>query len=232
MGQKWRSRLHANFSYKGGRRREARRSVNSAGSSCRACTPTYQSLGAASAARGAKPPVPTVDDYMDMRRAYVAVVGLEESTIPSNPINEHDGYHVGIAAKQAGPHKGRGVFATEFIPQGTTVWSGTQAASFATIVQFRDFLGELARTGTNPYNACDVLDWAYTEYDDDDEDWTMSVELDPAALCNNAVTPDQVNLGCDETVAGGAQACEEAFGVRVGKHRRPYLRWCCCCCCS
>mmetsp|Transcript_55868 Transcript_55868/g.62473 ORF Transcript_55868/g.62473 Transcript_55868/m.62473 type:complete len:227 (+) Transcript_55868:385-1065(+) len=145
--------------------------------------------------------IPTVEDFMAMRRAYVEVVDdVDDNHKSIKTAVEQDAFLVGIEAKQAGGKKGRGVFATEFIPKGTLVRTGKQVADFYEMEDFRNFLGKLFPH--HKYSACDILNWAYAEYkDDDDEDrtaprWTLAVDLDHAALINHAQTKEEINLDC------------------------------------
>mmetsp|Transcript_10023 Transcript_10023/g.21148 ORF Transcript_10023/g.21148 Transcript_10023/m.21148 type:complete len:260 (-) Transcript_10023:360-1139(-) len=133
--------------------------------------------------------VPTTDEYMTMRRAYVEVVGESDSTI--SPLTEDDGFMVPHRAGQAG-EKGRGIFATEFIAKGTPVLNFRQVATFEDGASIRRFLSKIPRL-----LACDYLYWAYTEWDEQAQRHFQSVDLDDSALCNDGRNKEDQNLGCD-----------------------------------
>ena len=138
---------------------------------------------------GKEKPVPTLDDYRMMRRIYEEVVGKYQSTILSH---EDDGFLVPHRAGQCtdNPAKGRGIFATEFIPEGTQVFKSNHVAVFYSAGSARMFLSQLPST-----LACDCLFWWYNEWSDIYEQYIQSVDLDDSALCNDSDNSNQQNIG-------------------------------------
>mmetsp|Transcript_10969 Transcript_10969/g.16600 ORF Transcript_10969/g.16600 Transcript_10969/m.16600 type:complete len:283 (-) Transcript_10969:210-1058(-) len=154
--------------------------------------------------------VPTDEEFMVMRRAYESAVGAEDSTI--SPVV---GGHSFLVPHRAGPAeggKGRGIFAAAPIARGEAVWTWRHMAVFYDVYQFREFLGSIPKD-----NACDVLYWAYPHKDDDDGATPrVSVELDHTALCNDADTEGEKNVGRDPEVEAklGNDEYEGAFAMR------------------
>jgi len=135
-------------------------------------------------------PVPTLEDYMIMRRTYEEVVGKEKSTI--SPLSEENCFMIPYRAGQADGNKGRGIFAIDFIPKGTLVFTYRQVATFYDGTSVRKFLSKIPRT-----LACDYLYWSYTVWDYNYEGYTQSVDLDDSALCNDSIHGETQNVGCD-----------------------------------
>lgn len=132
-------------------------------------------------------PVPSLRDYMIMRRAYERVVG-EDSTI--SPVVAEDAFLVPHYAGVA-PGKGRGIFAKEFVPEGTPLFNARQSATFYSGDDFRKFLGLIPKE-----SGCDILYWAYGEWENEERtEASVSVELDDTALCNDANTEHEYNAG-------------------------------------
>jgi hypothetical protein len=166
-------------------------------------------------------PILSASEWMTMRRTYHEMVGPNKSSIAPLSATE-DGFHVPIEVKEA-PGKGRGVFATTNIKQGTLVHNATrQSALFHNGISFRRYLALL------PNNlACEVLQLHFAFHfidgdddeddDDDDEDsgdhyYTIAVELDANGLVNepnrhskgnraNRANNNQPNIDCDPELA-------------------------------
>mmetsp|Transcript_11228 Transcript_11228/g.12716 ORF Transcript_11228/g.12716 Transcript_11228/m.12716 type:complete len:361 (-) Transcript_11228:26-1108(-) len=135
-------------------------------------------------------PVPTLEDYMIMRRTYEDVVGKEKSTI--SPLSEENCFMIPYRAGQADGNKGRGIFAIDFIPKGTPVFSSRQVATFYDGKSVRTFLSKIPRT-----LACDYLYWVYTVWDYQYKGYKQSVDLDDGSLCNDSINEETTNVGCD-----------------------------------
>ena len=154
-------------------------------------------------------PVPTLEDYMIMRRTYENVVGKEKSTI--SPVSEENCFMIPYRAGQADGNKGRGIFAIEFIPKRTPVFTSRQVATFYDGKSVRKFLSKIPRT-----LACDYLYWSYTAWDYQYKGYTQSVDLDDSALCNDSINGETQNVGCDveasqrhEGIGNDKEACQK-----------------------
>jgi predicted RecA/RadA family phage recombinase len=80
------------------------------------------------------------------------------------------------------PGKGRGLFATKNIKKGEVIWKNIQSAEFEDELSWRRFVSSI------PYElACDVHQWAYVEYDEDDKISILYLDLDDGSFTN---TPD------------------------------------------
>mmetsp|Transcript_7590 Transcript_7590/g.17371 ORF Transcript_7590/g.17371 Transcript_7590/m.17371 type:complete len:362 (+) Transcript_7590:49-1134(+) len=101
------------------------------------------------------------------------------------------GIFVELEVRQAGD-KGRGIFALEDIPKGAK-WRSSYdfTATFYHPNHYRSFLLGLER-GT----ACDVMQWAYAEWDAVTDEAYIGVDLDEATMCNDG--GEGSNVGCDE----------------------------------
>jgi len=158
-------------------------------------------------------PVPTLEEYMILRRTYEDVVGKEKSTI--SPVSEEHGFLIPYRAGQAEGTKGRGIFAVEFIPKGTPVLNFRQEATFYDGKSVRQFLSKIPST-----LACDYLSWSYTRWDYHYKGYTQTVDLDDSTLCNDSIQEDTQNIGCDVQASlwheGGSsdenkEACEKHY---------------------
>lgn len=72
---------------------------------------------------------------------------------------------------------GRGIYATQFIPQGTPVWDCEHAGVFRNAQQWVDFLKLLPK-----HMQHDCVEWAYVE------DGDLWLDLEPCALMNHGGT--------------------------------------------
>ena len=139
-------------------------------------------------ARGPRP-VPRAAQFAETIRLYNSIVTDESLRLDASA----EGIHVGLEVRQA-DEKGRGIFATSRIDRGTR-WrdSYTKTAIFYDPDHYRKFI-----LGLEVDMACDVLQWAYGERDDDDRP-RMVVDLDEAAMCNDGGwEAEGGNVGCDE----------------------------------
>ena len=137
-------------------------------------------------ARGPRP-VPTADQFAESIRLYNSIVTDESKHIDASA----EGIHVGLEVRQA-DGKGRGLFATSRIDRGTRWRDGyTKTAIFYDPDHYRKFI-----LGLEVDMACDVLQWAYGEDDDDDRPM-MVVDLDESTMCNDG-GKEGGNVGCDE----------------------------------
>ena len=130
--------------------------------------------------------------WAELRNAYVAAVGTEAATFPwpEEPrAAVSSGLVSGLTEIQYTTEKGRGVFATQFLPAGTLVWDPRYHAQFATEGSLRRFLLSI-----RPEQACNALQWCYAMVVDNDNstsiaDGTIGVacDLDEGSLFNHAV---------------------------------------------
>jgi hypothetical protein len=137
--------------------------------------------------------IPSTVTWMQMRQAYVNVVGSSKSAF-GEP-REVDGFFAPIEVRQS-PGKGRGVFAAEDIPRGHHIWSGTvQRAKFDSGLDFMKFLDLIPDE-----DACDVLQYSFVLIFGDDkeneENARICVELDDGSIMNAIDPPDPVDAGC------------------------------------
>lgn len=104
--------------------------------------------------------------------------------------NQGSGFKVPVEVRYA-PNKGRGVFASEFIPKGELVWSAANnVVMFSDGQSYEEFLDAIPQD-----LACDVLQWAYVE-EYEDEDY-ICCDLDHGSIINSVYSEDDVlNLGC------------------------------------
>lgn len=155
-----------------------------------------------------KRPVPSVDDWMLMRRAYENVVGTKYSSI--SPLSSKDGFVVSHRAEHV-EKKGRGIFAATSIKRGELVWTGKQTAKFEDATSFRKFIKAIPVSF-----ACDVMQWSYTEYyDNTKQQLLICTDLDDASLCNNSRERVTTNVGCNPNVEWKFPAvCEGVYALR------------------
>jgi len=140
-------------------------------------------------------PLPNDETWVILRKTYRQIVG-DDSTISRR--DDVDGFDVGVPIHAGiSPGKGRGLFATQDIPQGTRVWtSRRQCACFYEGDSFRKFLASLPTS-----LACDVLMWAYVEDFGYDEGELLCCDLDKASLMNTKEKGEDANVGCVREVA-------------------------------
>ena len=131
-------------------------------------------------------PVPTGAQFAESIRLYNSIVTDESLQLDASA----EAIYVGLEVRQA-EGKGRGLFATSRIERGTR-WrdSYTKTAIFYDPDHYRRFI-----LGLEVGMACDALQWAYTE-EDDDERPRVAVDLDEATMCNDGGN-EEGNVGCD-----------------------------------
>eukprot|EP00978_Attheya_sp_CCMP212_P024219 scaffold75812_cov49-Attheya_sp.AAC.3 len=150
-------------------------------------------------------PIPDEEMWKLMRRAYIDVVGTEEST-------PHATFDAPFHVEQT-DEKGRGVFATEPIKKGSPI-SDVQEAVFDDRDSFYKFLKSIPQI-----HACDVLYWAWTEYQNIPNSFqkrlVLGLNLDKSAMINNSRSKKLANMGCDPEAAkkfeGGCDKYEFAL---------------------
>jgi hypothetical protein len=116
-----------------------------------------------------------------MKEKYAQVVGQEESTID---LKVKSSFIPPWEVREA-PGKGRGLFATSPIRKGDPLWDPSSHAVFQEEEHFVEFLDLVG------YDlACEILQWAYTEPCDEDDDseeegcFVVGVELGEGSLMN------------------------------------------------
>jgi hypothetical protein len=113
--------------------------------------------------------------WQSLRDAYRRAVGVDDSSIASE---SKSGMLVAYEVLKD-PIKGRGVYLKEGVKKGDLVWDKSQHAQFIDESSFRRFLLSIS------YElACDVLQWAYIE-EDDEHDAVCAFELDDGTYVNN-----------------------------------------------
>ena len=132
-------------------------------------------------------PVPTGAQFAESIRLYNSIVTDESLQLDASA----EAIYVGLEVRQA-EGKGRGLFATSRIERGTR-WrdSYTKTAIFYDPDHYRRFI-----LGLEVGMACDALQWAYAE-EDDDERPRMAVDLDEFTMCNDG-GKEGGNVSCDE----------------------------------
>jgi hypothetical protein len=98
-----------------------------------------------------------------------------------------DGFAVEIETK-VNPHKGRGNYAVNDIPEGTLIWKSTYTAAFRDGNSYRHFLRRMS-----PDMACYVISWAYTRRDMDGR-MMACVDLDAGSFTNSADSEEELNI--------------------------------------
>ena len=140
--------------------------------------------------------IPSIESWMKLRQAYVNVVGSDHSSI-GEP-SEVDGFFAPVEARQS-PGKGRGLFATEDIPRGQHIWSGSiQGAKFDNGLDFMKFLDLIS---DEDGAICEVLQFGYIKiYEDggneNEDNARINVDLDNAGLMNTMNEIHEINSGC------------------------------------
>ena len=146
-------------------------------------------------------PVYNSSTWRYLRQTYRETVGAAASSLPppeEDGISDDDlstGFQVPFQARIS-ERRGRGIFATEFIPSGTLVWTSKYTAQFTTAEQYRTYLRKLS-----PALACDGILWFYTRWVIPEGATTSSsssslacVDLDPGSLNNSEDDYEESNL--------------------------------------
>lgn len=159
-------------------------------------------------------PIHSLYDWMGMRDAYQAAVGLKRSSLV---VSSGHGFNVDVEASQA-DDKGRGVFAVSPIKKGELVWSTKMTARFDKGSDYRHFLASIRDD-----LACDVLQWAYVQSLEFEASETtkafVSVDLDEGSFINSYNLSDDdeeddvgSNIGCDpEAAKSHAGGCKQNY---------------------
>mmetsp|Transcript_1601 Transcript_1601/g.4377 ORF Transcript_1601/g.4377 Transcript_1601/m.4377 type:complete len:321 (-) Transcript_1601:287-1249(-) len=133
---------------------------------------------------------PIHDDatWVFMRSVYNAIVGPSNSTLPNDDLYG-SGWSVPVYVGHH-PFMGRGVFAQQFIAQGTPIWRNKYTARFTQGWQFRNFLLTLPRQ-----LSCDVLIWSYVIQLDSGVQ--ACTDLDAGSFVNQALREGEANTGLE-----------------------------------
>jgi hypothetical protein len=108
-------------------------------------------------------------------------------------------WYVPIEVKYKLP-EGRGVYAKEFIPNGTLVWESTtrNTATFHTSHDYRNFAEYLMKDPTTRYLACDIHDWieAQPELQPHNDEFVICQTFDEGVLLNTVLDDpgESINL--------------------------------------
>lgn len=140
-------------------------------------------------------------DYAVAVGAYIATVGPNRSSIGS--IDYESGMKVPFKVDHS-PGRGRGLFATEEVAEGTVIWESRNTALFYKEEQFVKFAACLPDA-----LVCDLLQWCYTSFykpaavpESVGHGPWLSCDLDEGALLNTADTEDEKNVYFDMTETG------------------------------
>lgn len=132
-------------------------------------------------------PIPTKEQFNTAIDLYHSIVNDESLHFDTT----EPGIHVEIEVKQV-EGKGRGIFAVKDIPKGQP-WRNSYDYT-AIFYDGEDYIKFVL--GLETGLACDVLQWAYAEYDPETDNPSVGVDLDKATICNNGGKEDH-NVGCD-----------------------------------
>jgi len=119
-----------------------------------------------------------------MRSAYIAAVGPQQATLN---MTYGSGFKVPFKIAHS-PGRGRGVFATEDIANGTLVWSSEYTATFTEGEQFRKFLAVLPDD-----MVCDLIIWCYTSLGIGKRN-VIECDLDAGSLINSYDDISEYNI--------------------------------------
>jgi hypothetical protein len=149
--------------------------------------------------------IPTEETWNKLFRAYHATIDPNNPTeIPSIPTlgYREEAFPFPVDIK-IDPHKGRGVYATTFIPKGATVWySGKNTAVFDNVSQFRRYLEYLLKNESRDM-VCDVMIWIdVVQNSPAKDDFVLCETMDPGVLMNNASSKKKNLVEVEEEGAG------------------------------
>ena len=137
-------------------------------------------------------PVHSKETWRQLREMYEAVVSPSSSSIGNLSAGLNGFGAIGHYGKQS-PGMGRGIFASEFVPEGTLIYDFGQTAQFKDGQSYREFIMHIEND-----LACDVLQWAYVfdlnEGKGDEPDLRINVDLDDGSFCNGG-SSSEGNLG-------------------------------------
>lgn len=124
--------------------------------------------------------------WMLLRGAYIATVGPGESSIK---LDHGNGFKVPYTVGHSAG-KGRGLFATQDVPEGALIWTPEHTALFYENNDFRKFLACLPDE-----LVCDLLEWCYVE--DDEGEWVIACDLDDGSLMNEITNEGDVEYNAE-----------------------------------
>ena len=140
-------------------------------------------------------------DYAVAVGAYIATVGPKRSSIGSR--DYESGMKVPFKVDHS-PGRGRGLFATEEVAEGTVIWESRNTALFYKEEQFLKFAACLPDA-----IVCDLLQWCYTSFykpalvpESVGHGPWISCDLDEGALLNSADTEVEKNVYFDMNETG------------------------------
>ncbi|KAG7373289.1 SET methyltransferase domain containing protein [Nitzschia inconspicua] len=139
--------------------------------------------------------IPTVETWNALYRAYHATVDPNNEFLTATEYQ--NSWKVPIEVKYRRP-EGRGVYAKEFIPKGTLVWSSTSrnTATFESSHDRREFIKYLIEDPKTRYLACDAQMW-FDVVRSPDKTFYICQTFDEAVLLNTVAgekSNDQINI--------------------------------------
>ncbi|KAG7373293.1 SET methyltransferase domain containing protein [Nitzschia inconspicua] len=143
---------------------------------------------------------PNAYNYIPNNETWNALYRAYHSTVdPNNEIltatEYQNSWKVPIEVKFQRP-EGRGVYAKEFIPKGTLVWSSTtrNTATFLTSHDHREFIEYLIEDPKTRHLACDVRMWIDVMSSSKGETYYICETFDEAVLLNTVWDDDDSDL--------------------------------------
>jgi hypothetical protein len=123
---------------------------------------------------------PSQEVWVKLRTLYKSIVGPELSTLP--PDENEKSFYVNVITKPSVPGRGRGVFANQFIPKGTIVYTPKQQARFTNVQHFKQFVMSVSVD-----LSCDLLAWMSIQkvvVDNIEQSPQIVFDLDDGSLVN------------------------------------------------
>jgi len=143
-------------------------------------------------------PIHSPSTWMRLRQAYVDVVTVKESSIPT-PVSSDNGFAVPFYISQT-EYAGRGVFAKEDIAKNTLIWEGDSYDAFTAYMdsaeEYIAFLHGVGRIDGDDGDrglVCDCLIWCYPEQVDG-EPATINCDLDEGSFFNEGNYVEEKNM--------------------------------------
>ncbi|KAG7340796.1 SET methyltransferase domain containing protein [Nitzschia inconspicua] len=129
--------------------------------------------------------IPTAETWNAIYRAYHATVDPNNELVSATEYQ--NSWKVPIEVKFQLP-EGRGVYAKEFIPKGTMVWSSTSrnTATFLSPQDRREFIKYLMKDPKTRHLACDVRNWVDVIRPPGMKTFVVCETFDEAVLLNTA----------------------------------------------
>ncbi|KAG7340604.1 hypothetical protein IV203_024147 [Nitzschia inconspicua] len=139
--------------------------------------------------------IPTIETWNALYRAYHATVDPDNKFLTATEYQ--NSWKVPIEVKYRRP-EGRGVYAKEFIPKGTLVWSSTSrnTAIFESSHDRREFIKYLIEDPKTRHLACDAQMW-FDVIRSSDKTFYICQTFDEAVLLNTVSgekSHDQINI--------------------------------------